>query len=376
MARVFYSLIITLLFSITLIQAETSNVSVPFTGTITGSKVRMRCGPDLDSLVVQELKKNDLVLVVGDTQEFWAVEPPTGTKVYIFRSYILDNTIEASRVNVRLQPDFEAPILGQLKQGDHIEGHICAQNHKWMEITAPKNIHFYVSKEYVNRIGDGNFFAHMQKRKEEAEKLLNSAFFLTQNECKKPFNEMQPQEAVQQFEAIIKGYPDFTEYVQQAKEGLSLLQDNYLQKKIAYLEAKANLTTEEKEKLLAELPKRDPSPHAPKQQTNKMLFWNAVEESLYQTWASLHPQKSIDDFYREQEVNGIQITGIIESFDTKIQERPGDFLINDSQGPIAYLYSTRIDLEKHIGKTVTINVSARENNNFAFPAYFVTSIKE
>lgn len=48
---------------------------------------------------------------------------------------MLDNTIEGNRVNVRLEPNLEAPIIAQLNAGDKIEGQISALNSKWYEIT-------------------------------------------------------------------------------------------------------------------------------------------------------------------------------------------------------------------------------------------------
>src|SRR6267154_353385 len=76
----------------------------PFTGKVKGRKVRMRLRPDLDSRIIKELSKNELVVVVGEKGEFWAVQAPVGTKAYIFRSFVLDNVVEGNRVNIRLEP--------------------------------------------------------------------------------------------------------------------------------------------------------------------------------------------------------------------------------------------------------------------------------
>jgi hypothetical protein len=61
---------------------------------------------------VRQLNKGELILIVADAGEFWAIQPPRGTKAYVFRSYVLDNTIEANQVNVRLEPHLDAPIIG------------------------------------------------------------------------------------------------------------------------------------------------------------------------------------------------------------------------------------------------------------------------
>jgi hypothetical protein len=39
--------------------------------------------------------------------------------------------------------------------------------------------------------------------------------------------------------------------------------------------------------------------------------------------------------------------------------------------PIAYLYSTQVDLQGKVGQAVTLQAAPRPNHHFAFPAYFV-----
>lgn len=392
MLRFFYVTILSL-FALTSVTANTNQAPKTqkfhaFTGKITGNKVRLRCGSDLDSHIIKQLNKNELVLVAKDADDFWGVKPPSKIKAYVFRSYILDNTVEANRVNLRLAPNVDAPIIGQLHAGDKIQGSVCSDDHKWLEIAPPDNVYFYIAKEYVTYAGTEEYFAKMQIKKDEVEKLINSAYFLTQAECKKPFDEMHPQEAVDQFDAIIKGYSDFPEFVQQAKEGLALLQDNYLQKKIAYLEAKANISQNERDDLLSAIEKATHSEansdikpllalkkSSNKDLSNKMKFYEPVEESLYLTWTTFHPEKKIDDFYKEQEINAVTITGIVESYNNSIKNKPGNFIVKSDDRSIAYLYSTKVDLEKYVGQKVQLKVSPRPNNNFAFPAYFVNSVQ-
>ncbi|MBI5346553.1 MAG: SH3 domain-containing protein [Chlamydiae bacterium] len=362
-----------------------------YTGKIERDKVRLRIKPDLESPIVRQFKKNDMVLVIGENENFWKVKAPSNLKLYVFRSYVIDNVVEANRVNLRLQPNVDSPIVAQLQKGDKIQGEPLSSDNKWLEITPLDNICFYISKEYVTKAGDENYLAFMEKRKGEVEKLLNSAYFITQAECKKPFNEMAPEEAIKQFDTIIKEYPDFFEEVQQAKEGLALLQDNYLQKKIAYLESSASVSQNEKDQLLSsienaigeqakskeEMAKLKTSAIKKNRQnlTNKMRFWQTIEESLYLSWTTFHPEKTMDDFYNEQAVNAITLSGVVENYNHTVNHKPGDYVIKTNDLSSSFLYSTKINLEEYVGKKVSISVSPRPNNNFAFPAYFVNSIE-
>ncbi|MFA6502564.1 MAG: hypothetical protein WCT85_07225, partial [Parachlamydiales bacterium] len=221
------------------------------------------------------------------------------------------------------------------------------------------------------------------KRKNEVDNLVNSAYFITQAECKKPYDEMNPSEAINQFDLIIKEYGDFPQHVQQAKDGLALLQDNYLQKKIAYLEAKANISNIEKKEYLEALEKSKKAENENilsnsndnKNLTDKMKFWEPVESSLFTTWTTFHPEKKQNDFYKEQEINAVTIAGIIEGYSQSIKNKPGDFIVVTDDNTKAYLYSTKVDLNQFVGKKVAIKASPRPNNNFAFPAYFVNSLE-
>ena len=373
-------------------QAEKNTPAFkPFTGKVLANKVRIRSKADLESHIVRQLNKDELLLVTGEEGDFWAVQPPKGTKAYVFRSYIIDNIVEANRVNVRLEPHVDAPIIGQLQAGEKIAGDVCAMNHKWLEIAPPTSSHFYVSKEFIAHAGGPETLAIMEKRKTQVEELIGSAFFLAENECKKSYEEMSTTETMEKFQTVLRSYTDFPQAVAQAKEGLALLKDTYLQKKIAYLEERAELTSSARDELIArhkaenrELFQDDlkPDPNlwnrrkteAKADLTDRMRFWDTIEESLYLSWTAFHTGRRIDDFYQEQRANATVLSGKVESYDHPVKSRPGDYILRGQDAPIAYLYSTSIDLEKFTGKTVTVLASARPNNHFAFPAYFVLSV--
>lgn len=66
----------------------------PFTGKITKNKVRLRLQPTYDGPVLKELKRNDLLVILGEVEDFYAVQPPTDIQAYVFRTYVLDNVVE------------------------------------------------------------------------------------------------------------------------------------------------------------------------------------------------------------------------------------------------------------------------------------------
>ena len=163
----------------------------PFTGKVVRNKVRLRLQPNLESKILQELNKGDLLIVTEASEDFYAVKPPMDVKGYVFRTFVLDNVVEGNRVNIRLEPDTEAIVIGQLNKGAQIQGTISSLNNKWLEIALPEDVRFYVSKEYVEKIGDGQLFGQLHKRKEEVQKLLDKAKKMAQEQIEKPFLQIQ-----------------------------------------------------------------------------------------------------------------------------------------------------------------------------------------
>jgi hypothetical protein len=336
----------------------------PFTGKIKKNKVRLRAGADLDSRVVKELGKSDLLVVTGEKGDFYAVEPPQGIKAYVFRSFVLDGIVEGNRVNVRLEPSLDAPIISHLNSGDHIKGVISSLNNKWYEITPPSDTRFYVAKELVDYLGGPEVKAQFDKRKMAAQQLLDSAALLAKSEMQKPLKEMSLDRVKQSYETVINDYSDFSDLAEHAKEALASVQEEFLQKKLALADS---LKGSSEDSVAVK--------HDTLSLTDRMKLWDPVEESLYLGWSSRNDDRPIDEFYEEQKQNALMITGIVEPYATPVKKKPGDFILRDKDLPIGYIYSTQINLADYVGKKVTVLVAPRSNNNFAFPAYYVLSVQ-
>ncbi|MCH9627090.1 MAG: hypothetical protein S4CHLAM2_07240 [Chlamydiales bacterium] len=401
-------LLITLLLacaSVTLIADQeeahpTSNFE-PFTGKIIGSKVRMRTQPSLEGHVVCETRTGQLFAVNGEDSDFYAIQPKKGMKGYIFRTLVLDGVVEGDHVNVRLYPDIEAPVVAQLNTGDHIQTTVSDINNKWLEVDLPDSAHFYVAKEYVDNIGPVELIAKMEKRHREATHHLSSAFMFAQAQIQRPFEQIDLDAINGKFQNLKQDYSDLPDISTRAHEANSVIQEIYVQKKIAFLESKANRSTVNAEidpthlDKLAQLGIEIPPAYQEKDvieiadatshtlglasalgdRTDKMLVWEPLEESLFHLWAVAHDERTKEDFYKEEELNATLLSGIVEVYNRPVKNKPGDYLLRAENLPVAFLYSTRINLESLVGKRVTLTASPRPNNNFAFPAYYVLSVE-
>lgn len=368
-------------------KSTTQIVKTPinaFTGQIVKNKVRMRLQPSLDGTILREFNRNDLVIVVGETEDFYSIRPPANMKAYIFRTFVLDNVIEGNRVNVRLEPDISSPVIGQLNAGEHVQGAVSPKDKKWLEIPVPTSSEFYISKEYIEKIGDANLLAALEKRRESINTLLAQSEQSIQIEMSKLFDQINIDGIKQNLNKIISQGKDFPEQAAKAKEILNSLHENYLHKKVAYLEKQAQIAAQNAKIAMATPP--PPAPIAPPPQeniiatenlNNKMAAWAPAEQHLYDKWFEHYQSGSVDEFYQRQLEVSDTLQGILEPYNRSVKNKPGNFvLVNQSTHlPIAYLYSTRVNLHDKVGQEVTIQVAPRENNNFAYPAYFVLSVE-
>jgi len=398
-----------------------------FTGKIVKNKVRLRSQPNLDAPIMRELGRGDMIIVDGESDGFYVVLPPKDTKAYVFRTFVLDNVVEGSKVNIRIAPDVESPAIGQLNSGDRIEGAISPINSKWLEITPPQNIRFFVAKEYVDNIGDASTMAKLEKRRNEVNQLMDSSYVSGQSELQKPFEEIKLDSTLANLNKVITQYTDFPEQVVRAKDLQKTIQETYLNKKILYLESKTQMATntwqsknqqmanemqaqqeklKEMEAKLGQqvIPTQATANNAIKQTpaaptaaeslpllttpepapqnfsvdyseavTPKMSLWIPAEEAVYQSWLAQHSESSLQDFYHDQQQQAVVLKGIVEQYNRPVKNKPGDYvLINRANNlPIAFVYSTKVNLENRIGQEQSFIAVQRPNNNFAFPAYFV-----
>ncbi len=376
-----------------------------FTGVINGNRVRLRTAPRLDAHVVREIGMGELFAVVGETNEFYAVLPHKGTKGYVFRTFVLEGIVEGERVNVRLYPDIEAPVVAQLHVGEQLDADFCATNNKWLEIELSERGRFYISKEYIEKAGPLGMIAEREVRHNDAFERLSTALCYAQSEIQKPFEEIDLERVCSHFEQLINEFGEFKDITEKAKEMDHLMQDIYLQKKIAFLEQKADRTVsaaadkdlrsglEKLSSLSKEIVGDASSPVEPvviaptpvlqeegkiaisEGVTDKMLVWYPLEESLFRMWALVNSEKTMEEYYREEEAAACTLDGILESYDRPVKNRPGDFLLKVDNQTVGFLYSTKVNLRDKIGTHVTLKAAPRPNNNFAFPAYFVLSIE-
>ena len=344
--------------------APKKRVIEAFTGKVTKNRVRLRLAPSLDSHVYKELEKDESLLVTGEVDDFFAVQPPKEVTGYVFRTYVLDGIVEGSHINVRLEPGVSAPILCQLNTGDKVEGTIAANN-KWLQIALPAESRFYVAKEFVTKIGDKSLFTSLEAQTTSLMKSLDELEVAIEWELQKHFNEIAVAPLASKLNHIISHNENLPKHIARAKELLNHMQETYLQKSCA---------SPVPQKVMKE---QAPTPIAasdtPKKSSGSIVDWAQKEHALLQEALDSREISTEEQFYTNDLKKAKVIRGVVKPYDRVVRNRPGDFLLFDQKSglPIGCLYSTQCDLQSLIGQEVAVVASPRPNNNFAFPAYFV-----
>lgn len=344
---------------------------VPFTGKVTRSKVRLRTSPLLDAPVVKELDRGELLLIDGEKEDFYMVRPKREMRLYLMRNFVLDGVVEGSRVNVRLFPSVDAPVVTQLHTGDRVEGDISSAQPKWLEIKVPPKVRFYVAQEYVEKVGDEHHIQNVEKRQENVQKLYDETETKAFEELNKEYPQMDLGVVFNNLTQIIEMYKDFPLWVDKAQALQARVEQEELKKKVAFLENRVSVQSVaymDTNSMKTGSKVASQKPHL----SEKMVSWVPIEDGYYRRWMQKNPGRSMEDFYIYEAGRAERLKGIVEPFNRPIADKPGDYLLLTNEGrPIAYLYSTHVNLEEIAGQRVVLKAVQRPNKDFAFPAYYV-----
>lgn len=341
-----------------------------FTGKINTNKVRMRVAPDVDSTIVRMVNHGKLLVVIGEVEDFFAVQPPQETKLYVYSNFIDNGVIKGNNINVRLSPDLHAPIVAKLQEGDQVIARPVEEGSKWVEIEAPLDLEFFIAKEFVDNIGGVDHVMKMQNQQKELATLMQELQHKIEDQLKTPFEKMEMSSIEALAEKIAKNFSSFEE-AKTAKDMLHKMKENYLSKKIAALELQLQ---------------QERSPTEPISHTEPLALtlddiplekqvWHKKEFDRFLAWSSMHEGKSFDTFVAYEKDGAILIKGTIEAFETDLENVPGNYLLIQDGAPVAYLYSLDDSLEENLGKEVSFLAQPRENLDFAFPAYIVLEVQ-
>lgn len=133
----------------------------PFLGKINANNINIRSDSRVSSQIITTLSQNDTVEVISESYSWYKIELPQNAPAYIKKNmtecinYSNDHQCQSAkvvkeRVNVRLDPNETAAILGKVNQNEVIG--ITKEEGQWYRVKPPKNTFGWVYKNFVNKI--------------------------------------------------------------------------------------------------------------------------------------------------------------------------------------------------------------------------------
>ena len=123
---------------------------------VTGSRVSIRSGPNAGYARIMRAAKGLRVIVVGEEQDWARILIPAGRLVWVHNNYVTvdaetnEGVVTADKVNIRINPEPEADVVGQLSKQMRVE--VTGGEGDWIEIKPPSAASAFISKEYLKHI--------------------------------------------------------------------------------------------------------------------------------------------------------------------------------------------------------------------------------
>ncbi len=111
----------------------------------------LRAGPNKNFEILKRLKKGDILESVGNKYGWTQVILPSDVGVYVYRDLISIDVFQAivvkNRVNLRAKPSLNSTILSQVNKGDILK--VVEVKSDWVKVQPPPDLTGWVKSEYL-----------------------------------------------------------------------------------------------------------------------------------------------------------------------------------------------------------------------------------
>ena len=121
-------------------------------GRVTGSEVRVRCGPSLNHHTLGFLKRGQEVVVTG-AEEGWAeIKIPRHLPVYISKQFVdASGKVTGRNVWLRPAPNVTSAPVGKVQPG--VQLGVIGEKDGWYKVEPPQQARGFLADRYVERLG-------------------------------------------------------------------------------------------------------------------------------------------------------------------------------------------------------------------------------
>ncbi|MFQ5680625.1 MAG: SH3 domain-containing protein [Candidatus Omnitrophota bacterium] len=115
----------------------------PFEGRVNSEGINVRSGPNVSYEIIDRLKRDTQVKVVGERFDWYKIRPKKTTRCFINAKYIQrvnsqKGVVAGDRVNLRAKGAVSATIVGKVNRGHILK--IVRSYAQWYEVAAPEEL--------------------------------------------------------------------------------------------------------------------------------------------------------------------------------------------------------------------------------------------
>ena len=197
----------------------------PVAGLVAADAVNVRSGPNVNFEVVIKLDKGASVLITGQSQDWYKISLPLGSKAYVHQKFVtlkrgMMGAIVGQKVNVRAGADTKFNVLGQLKADDSVA--IIGQEGEWYKIYSFPGLSAWVSSEFIKKQGDAAAYQQAEQHYQQSFLQLEQVELFEEQERQKPASQQDRAALTGKYKELAQSYPE-SPVAQIASRRLSML---------------------------------------------------------------------------------------------------------------------------------------------------------
>lgn len=137
-----------LIFSVSLSCTMLLTAAEAVTGKVIKYPLNIRAGAGINYTKLVQLNKNAPVKIVAVSDQWLAILPPEGSRVYVAARYVKNNQLTAN-VNFRSGPSTGYEALGSGRKGMKVKTIGKPTPSGWIAISSPDNLQFYAGRPAI-----------------------------------------------------------------------------------------------------------------------------------------------------------------------------------------------------------------------------------
>lgn len=125
---------------------------------VTGNNVNLRSAPGLPSDVVGQVSKGEVLELLGSVEDAWVkVAPPSNVDLWVASQYVENGIVTGNRVRVRAGANVNYKDVGIVDKGSKLE--VRGRVGDWIKIAPPEGSFVWITNAYVKATGRTNVAA-------------------------------------------------------------------------------------------------------------------------------------------------------------------------------------------------------------------------